>query len=274
MEAYRKAAQVLYDGLRLGSLPIGVKYQKTGEAVPEGFISPSALGQKWSLCQAFTFARVHRGHAAMTAKDNFCLASTVAHGWMPLPVEDLLESQRLNKWRRDMEAELAAQSLYVEVMSPENQARLAEHIGFITAPVATMPFEPDSVLVYGNPAQITHIIQALSYDGKNLLRSPFNGYCESCIKGALLPYLSGKSHVVIPGAGDRAFSGTGADEVAVGMTPGALLSAAANLFRSGEEFNLGYPVKSPLVGHLHEDILPGWTFLKRRIREEAEKAQA
>ncbi|MEW5734165.1 MAG: DUF169 domain-containing protein [Thermodesulfobacteriota bacterium] len=267
----KEAGKVLYDRLRLATLPIGVKFVKDGEEIPEGYLTPSALGQKWSLCQAFTFARKHKGRIAMTAKDNFCLASTLAQGWIPLSFSDFIESQRLNKWRKDLEAEYAVQGLFAEIASPENQAIITKHRGLLAAPLSALDFVPDSVMIYGNPAQITHVIQALSYDGKNLLVSAFNGYGESCIKGALLPYLSGKPHVVIPGAGDRAFSQTGDDEIAVGMPVPALLAAASNLFASGREFNLGYPVKSPLVGHLTEDILPGWIYLKNRMGEEEEK---
>ncbi len=268
LEATRKAAEDIYQQLRLDTLPIGVKYLRENDEVPEGFMQPSAMGQKWSLCQAFTFARRHKGHAAMTVEDNFCLASSLAEGWIKLPVEDFIESQRLNKWRKDLEAEIVVQSLFSEIMTPENQKVIQQHTGFLAAPLATIPFVPDSVLIYGNAAQITHIIQTLSYDGKNLMVSPFNGYGESCIKGALLPYLSGKPQVVIPGAGDRAFSQTADDEIAVGMPARALLSASENLFQSGREFNLGYPVRSPLVGHLTEDILPGWTYIRKRMEEE------
>jgi uncharacterized protein (DUF169 family) len=269
LDSIREAAENIYQRLRLDTLPIGVKYLREDDAVPEGFMQPSSMGQRWSLCQAFTFARRHRGHAAMTAEDNFCLASSLAEGWIKLPVEDFIQSQRLNKWRKDLEAEIAVQSLFSEIMTPENQKVVQQHTGFLAAPLATAFFVPDSILIYGNAAQITHVIQALSYDGKNLMVSPFNGYGESCIKGALLPYLSGKPQVVIPGAGDRAFSQTADDEIAVGMPAQALLSASENLLQSGQEFNLGYPVRSPMVGHLTEDILPGWTYIRKRMKEEA-----
>lgn len=268
MEEYKIAAETIYQGLRLATLPLGVKYLTEGEALPEGIMKPSAMGQKWTLCQAFTFARRHGGAVAMTEEDNFCLASSLANGWIRLPVEDFIQSQILNKWRKDLEAEISVQSLFADIIKPEYQEIIQRHTGFLAAPLSQCPFVPDSVLIYGNAAQITHVIQALSYDGKNLLVSPFNGYGESCIKGALLPYLTGKPQVVIPGAGDRAFSQTGDEEIAVGMPARTLFSAAENLFLSGKEFNLGYPVKSPLVGHLTEDILPGWTYIRNREKEE------
>ncbi|MBU2488709.1 MAG: DUF169 domain-containing protein [Proteobacteria bacterium] len=268
LEEYREAAREVYDRLRLPSAPVAVRFITDDDEIPAGFLQPSAMGQKWSLCQAFTFARKNKGNVAMTARDNFCLASTLAQGWVKLPLDDLIESQILNKWRLDLTAELRVQGLFIEVASPEIQAIIQTHRGFLAAPATRAPFVPHSVLFYGNPGQITHAIQALSYDGKNLCRSAFNGYAESCIKGALLPHVTGKPQVVIPGAGDRAFSNTGDDEMALGVPGPVLFSLRQNLFKSGLEFNLGYPVAAPLVGHLTEDILPGWTYIKKRLEEE------
>ncbi len=247
---------------------------KSLSEIPEGAVRPSEIGQKWSLCQAFTYARKQGSTVAMTADDNFCLASTLAHGWVKLPLEDLIESQRLNLWRKDMEAEYAAQSLYAELASPQSLETMKDHVGFVASPLTSTSFVPDSVLIYGTPAQITHMIQALTYDGKNLCLSPFNGYGESCIKGALLSHVTGKPQVVIPGAGDRAFSGTGDEEIAIGLPAPALFSAQENLFQSGGPFNLGYPTRGTLATHLTEDLLPGWTYLKKRLAEEEEESSS
>jgi uncharacterized protein (DUF169 family) len=271
LKRVHQAANELYDRLRLATVPVAVRYLQDLSEIPDGFVRPSQRGQTWSLCQAFTHARKHRMNVAMTAEDNFCLASTLAHGWFKLPLEDLIQSQRLNLWRKDMEAELAAQSLFMDLVSPQSRETMKNHVGFLVSPLNAVPFVPDSVLIYGNPAQVTHLIQALTYDGKHLCVSPFNGFGESCIKGALLPHVTGKPQVVIPGAGDRAFSGTGDDETALGMPAAALFSVQENLFRSGGPFNLGYPARAPLVAHLTEDILPGWSYIRKRLEQEKKK---
>jgi len=271
LSRYHQASKDIYDRLRLATRPVAVRYLQDPAEIPAGFVRPSRNGQKWSLCQAFTYARKHGMHVAMTADDNFCLASTLAHGWIKLSLEDLIESQRLNLWRKDMASELAAQSLYAELASPESREKTRAHVGLLASPLSSTPFVPDSVLVYGNPAQITHIIQALTYDGKHLCRSPFNGFGESCIKGSLLCHVTGRPQVVIPGAGDRAFSGTGDEEIAVGLPAPALFPVQENLFLSGGPFNPGYPARAPLAAHLTEDLLPGWTYLKNRLAEEKEK---
>jgi hypothetical protein len=42
---------------------------------------------------------------------------------------------------------------------------------------------------------------------------------------------------------------------------------AENLFKTGEVFNVGQPIKATLPTHLTEDILPGWVYLKKRLEE-------
>ncbi len=105
---------------------------------------------------------------------------------------------------------------------------------------------PDSVLVYGNAENVTHIIHALAYGGEHFPNSTFEGFGESCMKGGLIPFITGVPQVVIPGMGDRTFSGTYDYEIAIGI-PGSLLQEVAeNLFKTGGRLNMGQPVRTLL----------------------------
>jgi len=265
IQDYRRVGEELYNKLRLNTFPVAIKYIKDTAEIPEGFTRPSANSQKWSLCQAFTYARRHGMDVAMTAEDNFCIPSSYAFQWIELSVEELIESQRLNMWRKDMDAEIRVQSLYSDLMTQENIEKRKDHIGFIVSPLTKTQFIPDSILFYGNPGQLMHVIHALSYEGKHLIQSPFNGYGESCIKGALMPFLTGRPEIVLPGGGDRAFSLTTEDEMAIGIPGHVLFDVDENLFKTGQVFNLGQPIKTVLPIHLDENILPGWVYLKKRL---------
>ena len=267
LEDYRRTGEEVYQKLRINTFPVAVKYITAITEIPEGAARPSAYGIKWSLCQAFTYARRHGKDVAMTAEDNFCIPSSCVHHWIEATPEELIESQRLNKWRKDLDAEINVQSQYAELMTEENREKTREHIGLIASPLTKTPFIPDSILFYGSPGQLMHVIQALTYEGKHLIQSPFNGYGESCIKGALMSFLTGRPQVVLPGGGDRAFSLTSDDEIAIGMPGAVLFDVAENLFKSGGEFNLGQPIRAILPTNLTENILPGWVYLKERIEE-------
>lgn len=266
-EQYRAAGKALYDALRLYTLPVAVKYIKHGETVPDGFMRPSSMDQKWSLCQAFTHARRWGQPVAMTGADNFCLASSAAHRFIHVEPQDLVQSQVLNLWHKDLDAELKIAMHYKDLAEPENAAKMTDHAGMLVAPLTEADFVPDAVLVYGNPGQMTHMIQALAYEGEHITRSGFIGFAESCIKGALLPYLTGKPQYVSPGAGDRAFSGTTEDEVAMGLPGELVFYVMENLFKTGGPFNTGCPIKTILPGQLTAEMLPGWVHLRERMEE-------
>jgi uncharacterized protein (DUF169 family) len=272
LNEYREAAAKIHDGLRLYTMPVAVKYLKIGEPIPEGFTRPSALGQKWSLCQAFTHARRWGMNVAMTGEDNFCLPSSAAHRFIDVDLPDMVQSQVLNLWHKDLDAELSIGATYYgPLMEEGNRKKLADHAAMLVAPLTKTEFVPDTVLLYGNPGQMTHVIQALGYEGRYITHSVFIGSGESCIKGALLPLLTGKPEFVNPGQGDRAFSGTTEDEVAMGLPAELLFYVAEHLFKHGGPFNLGSPIHSILPGHLDENILPGWVFLKDKIEKNKDK---
>jgi uncharacterized protein (DUF169 family) len=275
IEDYRTTGKKLYDLLRLNTFPVAVKYFKSMDDIPKGFARPAQFGQKWSLCQAITYARRGGARVAMTADDNFCVPASYGQGWLPfLSYDDLIESQRLNKWRDTLEAEKKVQAEFAAgIVSHEGYGKIKGNIGFLLAPLTETGFVPDSILFYGSPGQMTHVVQALACEGKHIVKSSFIGFAESCMKGALFPYVTGKPQYVSPGAGDQSFSGTNEYEVAIGIPGELLFYVREKLFKTGGASNKGMPMRTILAGHLNEGLLPGWTFLRKKIDEAGKKAE-
>jgi len=267
LDGFREKGNDLYHRLHLPSYPVAIKFIKSEDEIPKEAIRPSALGQKWSLCQAFTYARRMGLHIAMTDKDNFCVPSSASMGWIDVAVEALFESQIKQGWHKDRAAEqcrfeFAAKTLYA---GPEGQKRIKkmkQHMGFICSPLPETIVMPDSVIVYGDGGHITHIILALCYDYTEPVSSTFDGFGESCLKGSLLPFITGKPQVVIPGMGDRGFSGTTVGEMAVGIPVADVARVSDHLFKSGGDQNMGYPLKGLLATNLTESITPGFEYLR------------
>jgi uncharacterized protein (DUF169 family) len=271
LEQIRKLGEELYHKLHLPTWPVGITYLRTMEDIPAQALRPSALGQKWSLCQAFTYARRHGWQVAMTAADNFCVPSSAFHKWVDVSADEIVESQVLQGWHKSRAAEQRRfEHLQSLVAGPEGEARLKkmqEYIGFVCYPLHLAPVAPDSVLVFGDGTHINHLILAICYDYSSPVTSAFEGFEETCFKGGMLPFLTGRPQIVIPGMGDRAFAGITPDELAVGL-PAPLLSAVVeNLFRSGGEMNIGQPVKTLLPMSLDESITPGFAWLKSKINK-------
>jgi len=276
LEGFREVGNDLYHRLHLPTYPVAIKYIKKEDEIPKEAIRPSAVGQKWSLCQAFTYARRMGLHCAMTDDDNFCVPSSASMGWIDVPVEELFESQIQQGWHKDRAAEQCrfdsvAQTLY---SGPKGQARykkMRQYVGFICSPLTSTIVIPDSVLVYGDGGHISHLIQALCYDYTEPVTSSFDGFGESCFKGGLLPFITGKPQLVIPGMGDRAFSGTTVNEMAVGIPGPDVARVNDDLFKTGGDLNMGYPLKGLLATGLTESITPGFKYLRDVVDKQKKK---
>lgn len=261
---FREAGKDLYHRLHLPTYPVAIKYIKNEDEIPEEAIRPSADGRQWSLCQAFTYARRWGWHSAMTEKDNFCVPSSASHQWVDVSMEELLESQVRQGWHKDHAAEERKFDYMVNNMygNQDMLDRMRQYIGFICSPLTKTIVEPDSILIYGDGGHITHMIQALCYDFTTPVSSTFEGFGESCFKGSLVPFLTGQPQIVIPGMGDRAFSGTTESEIAVGIPASAVTLLTEYLFKSGGRQNMGYPTKPLLATGLTASITPGFQYLR------------
>jgi uncharacterized protein (DUF169 family) len=204
---------------------------------------------------------------AMTTDDNFCTPASAAHQWVDISPEDLLKSQLFQAWHKDVEAEAKRQKHGRDIIGESNIPKLKEYRGFVVAPLAKTPLAPDSILIFGNGENITHIIHAITYEGDNYPYSSFEGFGETCTKGGLLPFITGIPQIVIPGMGDRTFSGVYDYEIAIGLPADMVFIALQNLLKTGGKLNLGNPVKTLLTMSITENITPGFKYIRDKIDE-------
>jgi len=271
IEQIKKVGEELYHKLHLPTYPVGITYIKKEDDIPEGAVRPSAMGQKWSLCQAVTYARRHGWHVAMTVDDNFCVPASAFHKWVDVSDEDLIESQVQQGWHKDRNAEQNRfnfiKGLFAGPKGEKTLQKMKEYMGFVCSPLHQATLAPDSIIVFGDGTHINHLIQALCYDYTMPLMSTFEGFGETCFKGGLAPFITGQPQVVIPGMGDRAFAGITPEEMAVGLPASQLSVVVENLFKSGGDLNIGQPAKPMLAMGLDESITPGFAYLKNKIKE-------
>lgn len=265
----RQLGEELYNKLHLPTYPVAITYFKTENEIPPKTMRPSAMGQKMCICQTFTYARAWGAQVAITAEENFCVPSSAGHKWIDVTDEEFIQSQVTQGWHKSREAETNRIRLYNSWFSgPDGERALAKvksRIGLVCAPLHRAELEPDTILVFGNGVHITHIIHALCYDYTFPLLSSFEGFGESCLKGGLLPFITGRPQVVIPGMGDRAFAGITPDEIGVGMPAAMLPDVMKNLFKTGGVMNIGMPFKPMLPTNLTGSITPGFAWLKQVI---------
>jgi uncharacterized protein (DUF169 family) len=269
LEEYKGHGLDLYHKLHLSTYPIAIKYIESADEIPEGAMRPSALGEKMALCQAFTLSRRWGTLVAMTSDDNFCTPATAIHKWEDIALEDLIESQVRQGWHKDLEAEKRRFKATSGFFGDHYAEKLSKYMGFICSPLPKTTFIPDSILVYCDGVQLTHITHALTYEFKHVPVSSFEGFGESCIKGGLLPFVTQKPQVVIPGAGDRSFAAISEHEMGIGIPAFLLFYIIENLFKAGGSMNLGFPMKSMLPMGLSEKLTPGFQFLREKMEKQS-----
>lgn len=273
LDDYQKAGNELYEILHLVSYPVAIRYIKDLSEVPPGVKKPSDQGNQMAPCQIITQSRRWSEKWVITQEDNFCTPSSITHGWVPVSSEDFIESQIRQKWQK-RQKDLAAQKQKAAKDYEENlkKAMAPGFIGMMTSPLAESPFIPHSVLVMGSGIQMTYIIHALNYEKKKeyKLSSSFVGFAETCLKGALRPFLYDKPEFVLPGTGDRSFCGIQDWEVGMGLPAEAVFYVLENLFATGRGQGLKFPLRQ-VIPRLHEKITPGFIFMRDIIDKTLKK---
>jgi uncharacterized protein (DUF169 family) len=112
----------------------------------------------------------------------------------------------------------------------------------VLAPLTKQKFEPEVLLVYGNPAQIMMILcglQKVKYE-----RFSFSFIGEGACSDSLAQcYITGKPSVSIPCTGERSMGGVSDDEIVVALPPGELERAISGL-KELAKIGRKYPIDS------------------------------
>jgi uncharacterized protein (DUF169 family) len=108
------------------------------------------------------------------------------------------------------------------------------------APLGSGKFEPDVILIYGNPAQMMLLMNGLQFKDYERFQFFFIGE-GSCADGLAQCYTSGKPALAIPCMGERAFGSVTDDELVLALPPKMMAKAVKGL-QSLRNRGIGYPV--------------------------------
>jgi uncharacterized protein (DUF169 family) len=171
---FKEISNFIRDELRLKTFPVAVNFLKNKTDFPEKTRQPSVVLQKRvTICQAVTMARVYGWTVGLTREDMICVPAMIAFGF---------------SGSDDPSATLARLFCEVNFHDDETQARkginsmnLLENGRFealVLAPLAKCLDEPDTVAIYGNPAQIMRLVQGRVYQSGERLLGTFGGKVE------------------------------------------------------------------------------------------------
>ena len=234
---YKEAAEFISNDLRLRTLPVAAKFLKEKAGFPEKTRQPSVvLKKRVTICMGVTMARVYGWTVGLTQEDLICVPAMIMFGFTDAP------DQPATLGRLFCEINFAS-SPEKALTETSSMTRLAnrEYEALLLSPLAKSPDTPDTILLYGNPAQMMRLAQAYSYVAGERVPGHFGGKVE-CDEYLIAPFKTGKPRVAIPGMGDRIFSMTQDDEMVFALPGQALETLLQGLKEAGNKIGARYPV--------------------------------
>ena len=134
------------------------------------------------------------------------------------------------------------------------------------APLVYDPFEPDIVLIYGNPAQMILLINALQFEDYEVMQFHCVGE-SSCSDAVARCYLTGKPQLSIPCYGERRYGHAQDDELVMALPADYMEKALRGLevlYRRGIRYPISY---AGAEGSLDAALPVAYTTLEERIEK-------
>src|SRR5512136_2089915 len=155
--------------LRVATFPLGIRPVRPGEAFPAKARRPLAqMGVKVAICQALGLARRYGWTMGFSGEDLSCPIAKAVFGF-----EERNEYYTSGSLADGMYASCReAGARFEEALAKFEPGEFA-HV--VAGPLGRIDFVPDTVLVYGNPAQVLRLLNACLFEKGGALRSEFSG---------------------------------------------------------------------------------------------------
>ena len=128
---------------------------------------------------------------------------------------------------------------------------LGKYQAVAMAPLVYNPFEPDIVLIYGNPAQMMMLINALQFEDYEVMQFFCVGE-SSCSDAIARCYLTGKPALTIPCYGERRYGHAQDEDMVMALPVDKMDKALAGLevlYRRGIRYPISYSGAETDVSH-------------------------
>jgi uncharacterized protein (DUF169 family) len=227
------------------TFPVAVKLARKGEELTGRFKQP---GQDFhhpvAVCQGVNITRTFGWTLVFGSDDHACPLASVAAGH--LDPDEFLDGAVADLYQDDPEAARRMEAVY-----PRHEVGDVDQI-WLSA-LSRCEFDPDLVIVYGNPAQILVLVHAANYGYGEGVTSTSTGRfgCANWIAGVIQ---SDECEYAIPCSGERVFAGTQDHEMAFIIPRSRFQSITDGLGIMRKKGTYRYPV--PNMNLLGEPKLP------------------
>ena len=196
MSVQNEVCQKLVSFLSLRSKPIAVRMLCSESEIPDNAIRPMRdLNHHLSLCQAFSRVRRQGQTYALLLQDHWCVEPVVGLGYGEPPEYFLSGANRYPASASSLEAG----SVWAKNMPKFEPGK---YVGILAAPWESADFEPDTIIMYCDPAQLTHLLISVNWiDGRDVY-SQLSGH-SACVYAVVPSVLNQDFFVTVPCIGDR-----------------------------------------------------------------------
>lgn len=162
--------------LRMDCDVIGIKFYESLDDVPDDAVHPRADRDiHMATCQAYAMARYNGQTVCMTKEDEWCWAPLVGFGQVDCS-EGTEAFDTIVKYLMIQDEE-AARRFYSEDYP---RFELGKYSAYVVAPLSSISFDPDVVMVYADPFKINWLcLNAKHLDGK-VVETHIDGI-DSCV---------------------------------------------------------------------------------------------
>lgn len=218
--------------IRPQTFPVAIKMVSSEEKVPEKGRKPKKdLGVRMPVCQGISIARRYGWLIAMGKEDMLCPLGALTLGFVPAKQKFLDGSFNIPFWVKDQEIRAK--------MAKELPKLEEKYTHIVAAPLHRTNFEPQVIIIYGNPAQISRLVQANIYGtGEPVDSSSAGGF--ACGEEITKPILTGKCNLIVVGGGDRAIAQTQDNEISFAAPMGKVSDLLEGLEKT-HEAGMRYP---------------------------------
>ncbi|HTP50251.1 MAG TPA: DUF169 domain-containing protein [Anaeromyxobacteraceae bacterium] len=206
MDAQKLNAE-LEKHLRVGTFPVGIRSLRAGEPLPSKAKRPhKQLGMKVAICQSIGLARRYGWTLAFDGEDLSCPIAKAVFGF-----EERNDYYASGALADGMYASCREAGARFEDALAKYQPHEVAYV--VVGPLGRIDFEPETVLVYGNSAQVLRLLNACLFEKGGSLKAEFSGRGD-CSDIVIRTGKTGEPQVILPCYGDRIFGLTADDEMA------------------------------------------------------------
>ena len=189
----------LYERLRLKTLPLAVKMLENKRDIPHGAVRPKRdLGYHLAACQAFAMSRREGTLMAMLKEDMWCSEAVIGYGLGEVPQ---FFFDGYTRFPQEVET-LGAGSTWAHEFP---RFAPGKYIGVASAPLTTVNFVPDVVVIYCDSAQLKMLNGTIIWKYGRGINCTINN-CGACVHAVVPTMKSGKCNIALPCGGDRAYA--------------------------------------------------------------------